>query len=1850
MKKATLIKDKISGNPFAIITGTKGRVQIFGAIGQGQAWAEWARLQPSVENVIASLDVTLITEDDVALNSEYVDSISSFLDEATISQLKTAIDEKVLLVFTETKSDAPKNEEDYEQINELSEEENIDNWPITDVALATIDVAYKQIALNYKAKAFNLDAQRAGILLQVKGARALWDPNMPGGGGWRCPDNTPFGGQFTNRLGRGCTFGAMRRIGRSLAAASLKDIAKGFDDTSNVDLPLLNRAGRTFERVADSRDTRLQEKFRNRAERRARNAAAEKAKKQNKAGKITFRQAYESIGPDGTRRGRVVTAAALTAKRIAGDIADAERVKESRRTQRRAARRAGVATRKTPPPQDVQPDGGLPPSGGTPTPPIKPAPTGGPTRNRREIIAERLRSAAENIVSENPAQTRRAKRRQRRNDASAQGIAPADGIGDDYTAPESPKRAKRGKSPKPSERLRRFTRGESQTRINELREIQREIRGRTPRSTTPRKERAAMRARRRAAALQGELSTLEDYPAFAPPRVNLPPAIRTGVTPDTFTVNSKNKRSKLLEENNKENVDRILRAIPSPIGPSVSSLIEGDEGTARDVALDAHKQWIRGGGWKGLDSLSRWFAHRNGKGYSHDQMRRDVLSPDSDIDDALGDFDKSIQPELKKMYDDWLVSFNDPDQPLGDGQITNMGLVTVRTDTMKTGTRADGSDLFPGYMDTARIIAYATNEPGMPAVYIEDEAAGIAHLLTKDGEHLLSMGRRKDGTMAFFSGSGAAKKLVSGDKKPSLRDRILRRREAEPAQMSQRARRREVQRSASRSGIFFGKTTSGEQWLLGGETVREDYIKRFGPVPDSEIEEDKRIIKANAEVQLAKYYPMFAKVLGIDDPDNAVISEDSMLDYIDSIAVAKPREAAILKNQLHDFLVMDEIISLDAPELVNNLKPSARSRVLAGTKHSRTLISPGGKRWQFTPTKPESKKTKRTIDPRDIVAPISVSVPPPTPVQKVSPTGPSIVRGVGNPSIGIEYDQQSGLYIDRNTGLYVEDLSGLDVDTPEIYKSEVFPDMPVESYPKTRVTPPGVLPSQFVRHAPYSDPDGAGRIIDDPTTLGVSRTFKESIDTYETAKSAATKGRGDSSSDAVARILGRPTTGIIDSPITRVDAADVDSNLGDMTVGQIIAKAREASTQDSVWSEPDLNIWMPDMIPSEAVGTAMFTVAGRPGVGPVGNIRAIDTATGIMPEQPIGTFYLPGRSQKESLLEGVRELNYALQLQHLSDLSANPGARKVKPTTTVGQDELNEAWISASRSLNADLSRAQAEHKDARDELAVNPRNINAQKGYLRSGNQIEMLEEMLREHIMQNPRALEAVKKSVLGNMQFNSAQRNKRIKAQQARMAIGGTRRTGTFDLQPDILDPHGTSNPPLKPRTLDELELLSAQHRSQGLFANPYIDGQQAIDESEIQVLAEIGEIFDAGRTTGTYVGLVGTPYEGVTFDNANKAVLAHIWHSSGHNSLPILATKEELLNAAAGPLTPEGVQPAMFISRGVTGNPAQRLQYITDYLSGDRFIPGEGGQLAGVGDYFSFDPFRWSERHGGSNGSVVGIVTPNMNLVSRVEFDDIYQSKNGAPLYEALWSVYNGLGAPNAPGGVNASHGAQGYFGIQPAQNVVDPRTGLFDPNQIGILEAQIDKMTEVGTPGVLQADGTLAFDESWGPATVEGILARRAKGVPGTPSLTNGFANLLSTPEAQERRAEINAWLGQHLSWFIQLAQMRQDESVGDVAAAKEYNQRLNKAMRTLLYSSSETRMVMMGVDGYFADSIGLSKIDKIGLWEQIQSGGGDRVIILNRSGMILFREPTKYGDWTQDLQRIRSQVPGQNISLGRGWR
>jgi hypothetical protein len=215
--------------------------------------------------------------------------------------------------------------------------------------------------------------------------------------------------------------------------------------------------------------------------------------------------------------------------------------------------------------------------------------------------------------------------------------------------------------------------------------------------------------------------------------------------------------------------------------------------------------------------------------------------------------------------------------------------------------------------------------------------------------------------------------------------------------------------------------------------------------------------------------------------------------------------------------------------------------------------------------------------------------------------------------------------------------------------------------------------------------------------------------------------------------------------------------------------------------------------------------------------------------------------------------------------------------------------------------------------------------------------------------------------------------------------------------------------------------------------------------------------------------------------------------------------------------------------------------------------------------------------------------------------------------------------------------------------VDPNTGLYDPAELALLEQHVAEVTKTGNPlQVGSPDGS-----SWGSSTLEGWILSNPTQINQTlreaiiPELKAG-ATVEEIQRAQEQRQWYNAWIRQHLTWTLELAKSRRDESGPDSATAKEINSNLARAQRMLTHMTDENRASLMGIDALYGEQYGgryggPNKIENLftrhDTWNNsamgISSGAVDRLVVLNRSAMIYYMDPVgHFHEWRDILRGI----------------
>ena len=234
MSKIVLIKDSIKDEPYALVSYDSMEVKTFALTEDAEEWSEWANQScKTIDDIRDSLTYSLQTELPRPATEVELDGIKQFTTSERFIQIKSEIVEsKLEMVGTfsrQSRRFAVKTLKD----SELPESPS--SLPLT-----SFNAKSRQAIIEYKALTFRADNKFSATAFEAKGARALWDPNLGPSGGWRCPTGSQFGGYITDRFGRGCGGGILRRVGRALA-----DAGRGIDKLGEA------RGARRLGRAAD---------------------------------------------------------------------------------------------------------------------------------------------------------------------------------------------------------------------------------------------------------------------------------------------------------------------------------------------------------------------------------------------------------------------------------------------------------------------------------------------------------------------------------------------------------------------------------------------------------------------------------------------------------------------------------------------------------------------------------------------------------------------------------------------------------------------------------------------------------------------------------------------------------------------------------------------------------------------------------------------------------------------------------------------------------------------------------------------------------------------------------------------------------------------------------------------------------------------------------------------------------------------------------------------------------------------------------------------------------------------------------------------------------------------------------------------------------------------------------------------------------------------------------------------------------------------------------------------------------------------------------------------------------------
>ena len=1440
--------------------------------------------------------------------------------------------------------------------------------------------------------------------------------------------------------------------------------------------------------------------------------------------------------------------------------------------------------------------------------------------------------------------------------------------------PAQSKRQRRGKSPKKPGIINRF--GDRARIFQKPTAAERQLRdayGRKPRSTDSRQERIAKRLRRTASRVLQQPINPEDLPSEIQLATAYPLAPTTNI-PRPTTVNPTMKPLDLLRPDAR--VHPTLFHLQTVAPPSIPF---GSQEMTDWFNNEKH--------FEALLSLNDLLKDTN----RDDQAARDLYTSIFFDEPFPDSFDEEHQDDLQKTIDEWSESFNDPNQPTSPNTNSNFGLLETAFDSQGTEFKYTIDKKMPAYMETASGL--------------------VAHYFDNDGNHLVSAVEYTDkntvSSVVKYIASPYTKEQIrkksAPDKtsKPSFVQRVRGkfRRVKNPkasgqTQPSIRARATALTLSSSRSGLRYGSTT------VGPELVDINRLSTF----------EKVSLANEMKDELDWHVSRFRKKLNLSPNDalteDAIIDYVDFLRKTDTRAASI--DETYLHNflQLNSWSESSQP-SGDGLNYILNLKPALRKRIMDKVPNSRNtaVVEKTRRPWRIygqtfnpIPQAPASPIPQAPANPIPQApaspipqAPASPQVlAPATRIPRPAGTGPQLTPGLGNAALGIVYDAREGLYLDSSTGLFVEDLSNLPIDQHSIYTPSDIeyetplmipvvgaPTNPLDMYPQFPsiaqdplnlarvniphdVIAPGKNPSDPELQLTPQPRTKAAKIWRNGVVSSFAQTWKKRLQQYQSFKqvliSTASSGRQPKtsvktidddvmvsmSSTAAFVELGYLRSGwVVGTPIEKINAQE------------IYDRAAIAAKSNEIFQEvvPELSVTIQP--------TTIFQDVHRYPNNPI--------EMGLVLALPTDKFYLLGNNRRSSqggtttwmdsarMRAAFESVNQSLQLDYLSK---NPPPSWTQVDIQNNKTKSIQSWVTTAKLLENAYKSAIDERdmqlalwRVGRDSEAKTNPSAHRKKAdsYVAHGYAAEQYKYLLDTHIVNNPTAIDAIEDSARASLEYTAKIRNERNRRIAARKAAGITFPVGIYDNDPDILDPWNSNSPPLGPRTADEILRIRNDQATKPLFGE--LSGPAQIGDltdEEFEMFQAIGKHWIEDLNGGTnWTTISPTTGQAISYANLDEATMGVIWEYNGANSLPVLATKEEILSALTETL-PHGGPKYIVISRGIGGQTGMRsavqMQSVQQYLTGDRFIPGQGGNQYGSGEYWSQTPASWSSFHGGAGGTIIGIIPEDFKLANNQLMITLYGDSSNS--YNGLWALYNAFGAPESSRGVNTSHGQQSIYGIPENSLLPDPNTGQLTAAQLKEVDDHIDRLTAPGEMLDVNAILNPYFQGGNYPQGLNSSKFDTSQGGTNFPNPGN-HTNAEILQDIKEQKELHNSWLRRRMVIASDILRKLQDESLGG-QAAKDNNQLVWHAFRSNLYMDSNSIALLMGYDGLVEyDNHTVNSLYQTPM--QIRGASDEypaRIIkVINRSGLILENQPVNsFRDYKDDLFAIK--YPNGNTATG----
>jgi DNA-binding transcriptional regulator YiaG len=134
---------------------------------------------------------------------------------------------------------------------------------------------------------------------------------------------------------------------------------------------------------------------------------------------------------------------------------------------------------------------------------------------------------------------------------------------------------------------------------------------------------------------------------------------------------------------------------------------------------------------------------------------------------------------------------------------------------------------------------------------------------------------------------------------------------------------------------------------------------------------------------------------------------------------------------------------------------------------------------------------------------------------------------------------------------------------------------------------------------------------------------------------------------------------------------------------------------------------------------------------------------------------------------------------------------------------------------------------------------------------------------------------------------------------------------------------------------------------------------------------------------------------------RQAISNLWENTGFSNEPVLISKDEVQGLIDAGWTP--------IIRGTGNEKVKGEAYVEQFLTNpDRFVPGQGGEVHGFGEYFTDKPESWNGYRGGKDDrhTILALIPPSATVVDKQTLKNEQQAMH--KISETMLSTIQELG--------------------------------------------------------------------------------------------------------------------------------------------------------------------------------------------------------------------------------------------------